>query len=60
MDLHDPQFQGLFDIPVDNLLSKPLLEKWIKLLEQEKLLAKLVLNLLLLTSAALKPELVKL
>lgn len=30
MDLHDPQFQGLFDIPVDNLLSKPLLVKWIK------------------------------
>jgi ribose-phosphate pyrophosphokinase len=30
MDLHDPQFQGLFDIPVDNLFSKPLLEKWIK------------------------------
>ena len=30
MDLHDPQFQGLFDIPVDNLLSKPLLVKWIR------------------------------
>jgi ribose-phosphate pyrophosphokinase len=30
MDLHDPQFQGLFDIPVDNLFSKPLIEKWIK------------------------------
>ncbi|KAG7821382.1 hypothetical protein KL909_004269 [Ogataea angusta] len=23
MDLHDAQFQGFFDIPVDNLLSKP-------------------------------------
>ena len=30
MDLHDPQFQGLFDIPVDNLFSRPLLVKWIK------------------------------
>ena len=30
MDLHDPQFQGLFDIPVDNLYSKPLLVKWIR------------------------------
>jgi ribose-phosphate pyrophosphokinase len=30
MDLHDPQFQGMFDIPVDNLLSKPLLAKYIR------------------------------
>lgn len=30
MDLHDPQFQGFFDIPVDNLLSQPLIVKYIK------------------------------
>jgi ribose-phosphate pyrophosphokinase len=30
MDLHDPQFQGLFDVPVDNLVSRPLLIKYIK------------------------------
>ncbi|KAJ3043763.1 ribose-phosphate pyrophosphokinase [Rhizophlyctis rosea] len=30
MDLHDPQFQGFFDIPVDNLYSQPLLVKYIK------------------------------
>jgi ribose-phosphate pyrophosphokinase len=30
MDLHDPQFQGFFDIPVDNLYSQPLLIKYIK------------------------------
>ncbi|OLL24021.1 Ribose-phosphate pyrophosphokinase 5 [Neolecta irregularis DAH-3] len=29
MDLHDPQFQGFFDIPVDNLYGKPLLQKFI-------------------------------
>ncbi|KAI0462196.1 hypothetical protein LJB42_004284 [Komagataella kurtzmanii] len=29
MDLHDPQFQGFFDIPVDNLYSKPLLQHYI-------------------------------
>lgn len=29
MDLHDPQFQGFFDIPVDNLYSKPLLQSYI-------------------------------
>ncbi|ODV62659.1 ribose phosphate diphosphokinase subunit PRS5 [Ascoidea rubescens DSM 1968] len=29
MDLHDPQFQGFFDVPVDNLYSKPLLSKYI-------------------------------
>ncbi|CCE85609.1 Piso0_005223 [Millerozyma farinosa CBS 7064] len=29
MDLHDPQFQGFFDIPVDNLYSKPLLRHYI-------------------------------
>lgn len=31
MDLHDPQFQGFFDIPVDNLLGRPLLQKYITL-----------------------------
>jgi ribose-phosphate pyrophosphokinase len=30
MDLHDPQFQGFFDIPVDNLFSSPLILKYIK------------------------------
>ncbi|KAI9339361.1 ribose-phosphate pyrophosphokinase II [Obelidium mucronatum] len=30
MDLHDPQFQGFFDIPVDNLYSQPLILKHIK------------------------------
>ncbi|KAI9101372.1 ribose-phosphate pyrophosphokinase I [Phlyctochytrium arcticum] len=30
MDLHDPQFQGFFDIPVDNLYSQPLMLKYIK------------------------------
>ncbi|KAK9474606.1 phosphoribosyltransferase-like protein [Dipodascopsis tothii] len=29
MDLHDPQFQGFFDIPVDNLYGKPLLQRYI-------------------------------
>jgi len=30
MDLHDPQYQGFFDVPVDNLYGKPLLQKYIK------------------------------
>ena len=30
MDLHDPQYQGFFDIPVDNLFSQPLLIKHIR------------------------------
>lgn len=30
MDLHDPQYQGFFNIPVDNLQSQPLLIKYIK------------------------------
>lgn len=30
MDLHDPQYQGFFDIPVDNLYVKPLLKKYIQ------------------------------
>lgn len=29
MDLHDPQFQGFFNIPVDNLYLKPLLKHYI-------------------------------
>lgn len=30
MDLHDPQFQGFFDISVDNLYCKPLAQKHIQ------------------------------
>lgn len=30
MDLHDPQYQGFFDIPVDNLYGKPLIQKYIQ------------------------------
>ncbi|KAL1922807.1 uncharacterized protein VTP21DRAFT_9183 [Calcarisporiella thermophila] len=30
MDLHDPQFQGFFDIPVDNLYGQPLMIKYIR------------------------------
>lgn len=30
MDLHDPQYQGFFDIPVDNLYGKPLLQNYIQ------------------------------
>ncbi|KAI9721360.1 MAG: ribose-phosphate pyrophosphokinase [Chrysothrix sp. TS-e1954] len=30
MDLHDPQYQGFFDIPVDNLYGRHLLRKYIK------------------------------
>ncbi|KAI9136225.1 phosphoribosyltransferase-like protein [Paraphysoderma sedebokerense] len=29
MDLHHPQFQGFFDVPVDNLLGHPLMVKYI-------------------------------
>ncbi|RKP29622.1 phosphoribosyl pyrophosphokinase [Metschnikowia bicuspidata] len=29
MDLHDPQFQGFFDIPVDNLYLTPLFKRYI-------------------------------
>ncbi|KAG0164759.1 ribose-phosphate pyrophosphokinase [Apophysomyces sp. BC1034] len=31
MDLHDAQFQGFFDCPVDNLISRPLMIKHIRL-----------------------------
>ena len=30
MDLHDPQFQGFFDVPLENLPSLPLMAKCIK------------------------------
>lgn len=30
MDLHDPQYQGFFDIPVDNLYGRQLLKHFIK------------------------------
>jgi len=30
MDLHDPQYQGFFDIPVDNLYGKALLKRYIR------------------------------
>lgn len=30
MDLHDPQFQGFFDIPLENLQSLPLMAKCLK------------------------------
>ncbi|KAH9825930.1 ribose-phosphate pyrophosphokinase 5-like [Teratosphaeria destructans] len=36
MDLHDPQYQGFFDIPVDNLYGKQLLRKYI----QQRILPK--------------------
>lgn len=30
LDLHDPQFQGYFDCPVDNLSSLPIMIKYIQ------------------------------
>ena len=30
LDLHDPQYQGFFDIPVDNLFGSPLMIKYIR------------------------------
>lgn len=30
MDLHDPQYQGFFDIPVDNLYGRPILTRYIQ------------------------------
>ncbi|CAL8085675.1 unnamed protein product [Orchesella dallaii] len=30
MDLHTPQIEGFFDIPVDNLSAEPLILEWIK------------------------------
>jgi len=31
MDLHDPQYQGFFDIPVDNLYGRPILQRYIQM-----------------------------
>jgi len=30
MDLHDPQYQGFFDIPVDNLYGRPIIKRYIQ------------------------------
>ncbi len=30
MDLHDPQYQGFFDIPVDNLFTEPIFLRYIR------------------------------
>ncbi|KAI0169333.1 phosphoribosyl pyrophosphokinase [Hypoxylon sp. FL1284] len=30
LDLHDPQYQGFFDIPMDNLYARPLLKRYIQ------------------------------
>ncbi|KAI1826734.1 phosphoribosyl pyrophosphokinase [Xylaria intraflava] len=30
LDLHDPQYQGFFDIPMDNLYGRPLLKRYIQ------------------------------
>jgi ribose-phosphate pyrophosphokinase len=30
MDLHDPQYQGFFDIPVDNLYSRQMLKRYVQ------------------------------
>lgn len=30
LDLHDPQYQGFFDIPMDNLYGRPLLQRYIQ------------------------------
>lgn len=30
LDLHDPQYQGFFDVPVDNLYGRPLLKRYIQ------------------------------
>jgi ribose-phosphate pyrophosphokinase len=32
MDLHDPQYQGFFDIPVDNLYGRHMLRKYIAMI----------------------------
>jgi len=37
MDLHTPQIQGFFDIPVDDLYARPLLIEAVKKLNSEKL-----------------------
>lgn len=30
LELHDPQYQGFFDVPVDNLYARPLLKRYIQ------------------------------
>lgn len=30
LELHDPQYQGFFDSPVDNLYARPLLRRYIQ------------------------------
>lgn len=30
LDLHDPQYQGFFDVPVDNLYGRPLIKRYIQ------------------------------
>lgn len=30
LELHDPQYQGFFDSPVDNLYARPLLKRYIQ------------------------------
>jgi ribose-phosphate pyrophosphokinase len=30
LDLHDPQYQGFFDVPVDNLYGRPMLKRYIQ------------------------------
>jgi len=37
MDLHSPQIQGFFSIPVDNLMAAPVLENYIRSLELKDL-----------------------
>jgi ribose-phosphate pyrophosphokinase len=31
LDLHDAQYQGFFDVPMDNLYARPLLQRYIQL-----------------------------
>jgi ribose-phosphate pyrophosphokinase len=37
MDLHSPQIQGFFSVPVDNLMAAPVLEQYIRSLDLENL-----------------------
>jgi len=37
MDLHSPQIQGFFSVPVDNLMAAPVLAKYLKTLELKDL-----------------------
>jgi len=38
MDLHSPQIQGFFSIPVDNLIAQPVLAKFIQTLNLPELI----------------------